>query len=920
MKKYLAIILALIFGAGTLMAQERDLTRDEILNMSIEELSDLDLDQLMKAVETLGVSSVDELFAMIMNKNVSSASKSEESSFTSPLSTTVITREELRSWGVTCIEEAFRLVPGMIVTEKTNGVYDVQVRGLNNVPDRGMLLYTENSNTLLMIDGRICHSYAQGAFNSEALPIGIEDIQRIEVVRGACSALYGQNAVNGVINIITEKPSVASKAVSGSFQMGNNNTYIGDIALRKAFGTKLALGISANMQYRQRPTNKLYIIPGQDDLYLLEDDGTYTSVADGGYYTVNEVSNMYTSTDGSTYYDATESTTPIESMFPTPEISRRNEGYNGYISFTPTEKLRFDLTGGYQRSYVNATPVNSDIFAFNGREIKNGYLNLLANVYGLSLTANYLVGPQNYAVGVPGFKVKNQTFAVGAEYDFELGDLHIRPGVSYQMVKGEDYTPYDVLDSNGDHLWGFFGYEEGSAKLEDFSPSIRLDYKIGDFRVIGAYRAEKTSIPDKWNHSWQLAANYDINDNNFVRIVYGRAFRSAIFTNTSSNYVWNRDGMQTPSKIQFVGNEDADLMHIDNVDLGYRWKPTKKILLDAEAFFSYSTDYGQLQSYSSMVTADYSSLGVMLANISSFVDMIDYTSEEDMTTTLSGVLNKYMSTMMRIKYTQVPAKVYQYGLSLNLDWIVSPKLIVKVNANVQKTTIDNYCTNYSQSSDVATQLSESYSNFYSHVGELLTEIQDGIETYGQEEYLADMIGATNSWQYAKEVYYSLDEAGQEAYLESLLEAYDKGTTLDGIDYPLRVYYSLKYGVGYDQSTSQFYMGSSDQVSREYKNGHHHKATPSVYGMVGVICKPIEKLNISAFANYIGRREYYTMYNLDTPAKLGDRFTMNLKVGYKPEENFEVFFNAHNLFNTEKREFIYADKIGGIYTVGVNFTF
>ena len=75
--------------------------------------------------------------------------------------------------------------------------------------------------------------------------------------------------------------------------------------------------------------------------------------------------------------------------------------------------------------------------------------------------------------------------------------------------------------------------------------------------------------------------------------------------------------------------------------------------------------------------------------------------------------------------------------------------------------------------------------------------------------------------------------------------------------------------------------------------------------------------MSAFANYIGEREYRTKYGVE---KLDDRFTVNMKVGYNPVENFEIFFNAHNLFNTKDREFVYSDEIGGIYTVGVNFGF
>ena len=68
---------------------------------------------------------------------------------------------------------------------------------------------------------------------------------------------------------------------------------------------------------------------------------------------------------------------------------------------------------------------------------------------------------------------------------------------------------------------------------------------------------------------------------------------------------------------------------------------------------------------------------------------------------------------------------------------------------------------------------------------------------------------------------------------------------------------------------------------------------------------------------MAKREYTTKYGT---VELDDRFTVNLKLGYKPTDDFEVFFNAHNLFNTKDREFAYGDEIGGLYTVGINFGF
>ena len=117
----------LIFSTAAFSQEGNKITKEQVLSMSIDELSELPLEDLMAAVEALGVSSVDELFAMIMNKNVSSASKSEESSFTSPLATTVITRDELRTYGATTIEDAFRRADALMYAKKYEIKHDKKI-------------------------------------------------------------------------------------------------------------------------------------------------------------------------------------------------------------------------------------------------------------------------------------------------------------------------------------------------------------------------------------------------------------------------------------------------------------------------------------------------------------------------------------------------------------------------------------------------------------------------------------------------------------------------------------------------------------------------------------------------------------------------------------------------------------------------
>ncbi len=952
MKKTIwALLLAFAASSVTGMAQDK-LTREQILAMSTDELSELPLEDLMAAVETLGVSSVDELFALIMNKNVSSASKEEESTFTSPLSSTVITREEMRTYGVSTLEEALRLVPGLIVSEKTNGVYDVQLRGLNNIPNNNMLLYAENSNTLVMIDGRPVHDYSMGAITFEMLPISIEDVERIEVVRGATSALYGANAVQGVINFITEKPDAAQNTVSGSLQMGNNSTRIASVALRKSINDKWSAGFTASFQMRNRPTSDLYVIP-QADLFLINGDiesgttltnaqvreyqeqGVLTSFA-GGYLAAEKIGDlrelrMQTTENGGAsapdgggepgagggepgagmggdesasykIYRCIEPQTPITRMFKDPGLARHNLNFNGYVTFKPAEGIRFDLSGGYQQSFVNTTPMGEEVFALNGRESKTGYVALAADIKNLSILANYSGGPRDYSYGTPGMKVFTNAFNASAEYDIPVGPVNIRPGVSYQYIYYEDYVP-DYVDASTGYDWKYYrlddfkklgkesglsGFFNSDAKMTAIAPSVRVDAKLGDLRLVGAFRSDKTNIPDKWNHSWQFSASYKINDRNFIRFVYGRANRSATMLNTNANFSWTRTELVDPNELNFISNKESDLVNIDNFELGYRWQPTNRVLLDAEAYMSKSRNYGALMAESAYISIPGSTFQGLMGDAIG----VDPT-----------VIESSLVTHATVKYDNLPYEARQFGISLNLDYIISTKLVAKLNLNYQKTLLDHYYP-YSQANSIKNMLQVSGSELTSLITQTLAAIAPLKEQYQNGEIT------------------------REEYQQHLSKIIANGSE------------SSSSSVGtYDAATGFYNMAKKTAEANVFPevNGFEHKATPNFYGMIGLIYKPIQQLSVSAFGNYIGKRSLITKYNtnyVDLPPEivkaltsydengedLCQRFTLNLKVGYKPTEKVEVYVNAHNLLNNKKREFVYADEIGGLYTLGVNFGF
>ncbi len=120
-------------------------------------------------------------------------------------SVTVITAEDIKKSGATTAAE---------VIERTSGVElnDYGTRGsLNNISIRGASF----QQVLVLLDGRRMNSSSAGGFDMSNLPVLIDEIDRIEIVRGASSALYGTDAVGGVVNIITKTTTTAETSVTG---------------------------------------------------------------------------------------------------------------------------------------------------------------------------------------------------------------------------------------------------------------------------------------------------------------------------------------------------------------------------------------------------------------------------------------------------------------------------------------------------------------------------------------------------------------------------------------------------------------------------------------------------------------------------------------------------------------------------------
>ncbi len=132
----------------------------------------------------------------LMNVQVTSVSKTEEKLSRTAAAVFVITQADIARSGATNIPDLLRMVPGLDVAQSDANTWAISARGLND----------EFSNELLvLLDGRNVYTPTFGGVLWGQLDLPLENIERIEVIRGPGGSIWGANAVNGVINIITKK-------------------------------------------------------------------------------------------------------------------------------------------------------------------------------------------------------------------------------------------------------------------------------------------------------------------------------------------------------------------------------------------------------------------------------------------------------------------------------------------------------------------------------------------------------------------------------------------------------------------------------------------------------------------------------------------------------------------------------------------
>jgi iron complex outermembrane recepter protein len=505
----------------------------------------------------------------LMNIEITSVSKKQEKLTDAPAAIYVLTNEDIRRSGATSIPEALRQVPGLYVGKINAYTWSITARGFTN----------QYANKLLvLIDGRSVYTPLFSGVFWDVQDVPLENIERIEVIRGPGATLWGANAVNGIINIITKK-TVKDKGMLFSSGAGKED---------RAFGT---------LQYTG----------------TLDSQNTYRI-----YTKYNKYDALQSSSEGSNNNDAWE---------------KLQTGFRIDKELTPSKHLT--LQGDTYTSHSNLTfssfdPSNQNLKLIpytKGGNILMRYSNTLSSTSEFKIQSYFDrtirdIGP---------FNEQRTTFDIDTEYRFRIGNNHdVITGLGYRntgdnLENAPLLLTFDPIERNDNLFSGFIQdeirlmndtlkiipgtkFEHNDYTGYELQPGIKILWKQDENTALWGSISRSVRTPSRADHT----------------------LTAFLGENSESN---QKTGLDTRNFLFAKGNPHVVSENLIAYELGYKSEVIKDFYFDATTFvnnysdsqslalnpsvqslegtnFTYSTypftNIGELRAYGFEVTAAFS--------------------------------------------------------------------------------------------------------------------------------------------------------------------------------------------------------------------------------------------------------------------------------------------------------------------------
>lgn len=398
---------------------------------------------------------------------VVSANKNETSRMEAPVVVNVLTPKLFENTNSVCLAQGLSFQPGLRVETNCQncGFQQVRINGLDGP-------YTQ-----LLLDGKALFSSLSGVYGIEQIPAGM--IERVEVMRGGGSALYGANAIAGTINIITKEP------LNNLFHISHNLTAIGN----KSYDNNTSLNTS--------------LVNGQRNA--------------GIYLFGNSRHRQAYDADGDGFS----------------EISRQKLTTLGFRSYyKPTSQTKFTLEYHNIREFrrggnrLDAPPHEADIAEQADHDINGGgldflffskdyahRLNLYSSIQQTDRNSYYGAGQDPHAYG----KTEDLTALAGIQYSYQFNHFLFMPSI---LTAGSEYS-YNKLN---DKMLGY--HREIRQRVEVYSLYLQNEWKTEQLSFLLGGRLDKNSFINHIIFSPRINLRYNPVKNISFRTSYSAGFRA----------------------------------------------------------------------------------------------------------------------------------------------------------------------------------------------------------------------------------------------------------------------------------------------------------------------------------------------------------------------------------------------------------
>jgi len=475
----------------------------------------------------------------LMGMEVTSVSKREEKLSDAAAAIYVITGEDIRRAGVTSIPEALRMAPGVQVSRISDNAWAISARGFAE----------EFANKLLvMIDGRSVYTPLFAGVYWDVQDVMLEDVDRIEVIRGPGATLWGSNAVNGVINIITKRAEDTQGALVTA---GYGNEEEGFGAVRYGYELNEDTHARVYAKYFRRDGGQRI-----DDTGRAHDDW---DMIRGGFRLDSALSEHDDLTVQGDFYDGGSGLENVEVVSLVPPTSRMID--------RTQEVQGGNLLGRWTHRFSETSETMLQVY-YDRTERQDDLVDEDRDTVDVDFQHGFSLGERNRVTWGAGYRWSrdetSSSFLVGLDPEDRVHDL-VSGFVQDEITAVPDRLRF-IVGSKFEYN-DFSGFE--------YQPSGRFVYTPGEQHTLWGAVSRAVRTPSRADEEIEILLE-----------AMASSFSACLAPPPVTCPPAPPTTVPFTQAVTVNGNDDFDAEELTAFELGYRFHPAKRLSLDIATFYN----------------------------------------------------------------------------------------------------------------------------------------------------------------------------------------------------------------------------------------------------------------------------------------------------------------------------------------------